>query len=106
MAWEDDEHQRESKTATKTRTKVQRPAMFQVVLLNDDYTTMEFVIDVLEKFFQKPFEEARRIMLHVHMKGRGVCGVYPKEIAETKVSQVVDYSRAHEFPLQCIMEEA
>ncbi len=59
-----------------------------------------------EKFFQKPFEEARRIMLHVHVKGRGVCGIYPKEIAETKVSQVVDYSRAHEFPLQCTMEEA
>lgn len=106
MAWEDDEHHREGKTATKTRTKVKRPAMFQVVLLNDDYTTMEFVIEVLEKFFQKSFEEARRIMLHVHMKGKGVCGIYPKEIAETKVSQVVDYSRAHEFPLQCTMEEA
>jgi len=80
--------------------------MFKVLLLNDDYTTMEFVVEILEKFFQKSLEEATRIMLHVHYKGAGICGIYPKEIAETKVSLVIDYSRKHEFPLQCTMEEA
>ncbi|MFO1464130.1 MAG: ATP-dependent Clp protease adapter ClpS [bacterium] len=96
----------EGRTATKTKPKVQRPAMYKVLLLNDDYTTMEFVVEILQKFFQKSLEEATRIMLHVHYKGKGVCGIYPREIAETKVSQVIDYSRKHEFPLQCTMEEA
>jgi len=98
--------QGEGRTATKTRSKVERPAMYKVVLLNDDYTTMEFVIEVLQKFFQKSVDEATRIMLHVHHKGTGICGIYPREIAETKVSQVIDYSRKHEYPLQCVMEEA
>lgn len=96
----------EGRTAVKTRDEVKRPAMFKVVLLNDDYTTMEFVVEVLQKFFQKSMEEATRIMLHVHYKGTGICGIYPREIAETKVSQVIDYSRKHEYPLQCTMEEA
>jgi len=102
----EDKYDGEGRTVTKTKTKVQRPAMYQVVLLNDDYTTMEFVVEILQKFFQKTIEEATRIMLHVHYKGTGVCGIYPREIAETKVSQVIDYSRKHEYPLQCVMEEA
>lgn len=102
----EEKHDREGRTATKTRSQVKRPTMFKVVLLNDDYTTMEFVVEVLQKFFQKTVEEATRIMLHVHYKGTGVCGIYPREIAETKVSQVIDYSRKHEYPLQCTMEEA
>ncbi len=102
----DEKYEGEGRTATKTKTKVQRPAMYQVVLLNDDYTTMEFVVEILQKFFQKSVEEATRIMLHVHYKGAGVCGIYPREIAETKVSQVIEYSRKHEYPLQCVMEEA
>ncbi|HCU25233.1 MAG TPA: ATP-dependent Clp protease adapter ClpS [Deltaproteobacteria bacterium] len=102
----ENQHEREGRTATQTRPKVQRPALYKVLLLNDDYTTMEFVIEVLQKFFQKSLEEATRIMLHVHHKGSGVCGIYPREIAETKVTRVLDYSRKHEFPLQCIMEAA
>lgn len=102
----EEKHDREGRTATKTRSQVKRPAMFKVVLLNDDYTTMEFVVEVLQKFFQKTVDEATRIMLHVHYKGTGVCGIYPREVAETKVSQVIDYSRKHEYPLQCTMEEA
>ncbi len=93
-------------TLTQTKSKVKRPAMYKVILLNDDYTTMEFVVHVLQKFFQKSFEDATHIMLQVHQKGQGVCGLYPKEIAETKVMQVTKYSRGHEFPLQCIFEEA
>ena len=98
--------QTQNNTATKTKPKVQRPAMFKVLLLNDDYTTMEFVVHVLQKFFSKSVEEATHIMLHVHHKGLGICGFYPHEIAETKVAQVVDYARKNEFPLQCTMEEA
>lgn len=105
MSREKDPHG-EGRTATKTRSKVERPSMYKVVLLNDDYTTMEFVIEVLQKFFQKSADEATRIMLHVHHKGTGICGIYPREIAETKVAQVIDYSRKHEYPLQCVMEEA
>jgi ATP-dependent Clp protease adaptor protein ClpS len=93
-------------TATDTRTKVKQPPMYKVLLVNDDYTTMDFVVHVLQKFFQKTFEEATRIMLHVHYKGVGVCGLYPFEIAETKVTQVVDYAKKNEYPLQCSMEEA
>ena len=96
----------EESTATDSRVKVQQPPMYKVMLINDDYTTMEFVVHVLQKFFQKSFDDATRIMLHVHHKGLGVCGLYPHEIAETKVSQVVDYSRKNEYPLQCTMEEA
>ena len=91
--------------ATKSRSKTQKPAMYKVLLLNDDYTPMEFVVDVLERFFGKANEEAVRIMLHVHQKGVGVCGIYTYEIAETKVTQVVDYARKNQHPLQCTLEK-
>lgn len=77
-----------------------------MVLLNDDYTPMDFVVEVLMRFFAMPQDRATQIMLHVHTKGKGVCGVYSYQIAETKVVQVNDYSRRHEHPLQCTMEEA
>jgi ATP-dependent Clp protease adaptor protein ClpS len=89
---------------TKTRPKTQKPPMYKVLLLNDDYTPMEFVVHVLERFFSKPREEATRIMLHVHQKGVGLCGVYTYEVAETKVTQVIDFARQHQHPLQCTME--
>src|SRR5690606_291460 len=89
---------------TKTRPKTQKPPMYKVLLLNDDYTPMEFVVHVLERFFNKPREEATRIMLHVHQKGVGICGVFTYEIAETKVTQVSDFARQHQHPLQCTME--
>ncbi len=92
-------------TATKTRAKTKKPAMYKVLLLNDDYTPMEFVVEVLERFFGKQGDEAVRIMLHVHQKGVGVCGIYTYEIAETKVTQVVDYSRENQHPLQCTLEK-
>jgi ATP-dependent Clp protease adaptor protein ClpS len=81
------------------------PPMFQVMLLNDDYTPMEFVVIVLQKFFGKSREQATQIMLKVHRDGRGVCGVYPRDIALTKVEQVSGFSRQHQHPLQCVMEE-
>ncbi len=85
--------------------KLKRPPLYQVVLINDDYTPMEFVIHVLEKFFNKGREDATQIMLHVHHKGVGICGVYTYEVAETKVTQVIDFSRQHSHPLQCTMEK-
>jgi ATP-dependent Clp protease adaptor protein ClpS len=81
------------------------PPMFQVVLLNDDYTPMEFVVLVLERFFGKSREESTQIMLKVHKEGRGICGVYPKDIASTKVEMVYGFARQHQHPLQCVMEE-
>jgi ATP-dependent Clp protease adaptor protein ClpS len=90
--------------ATKTRPKTQRPSLYKVLLLNDDYTPMEFVIHVLERFFHKSHEDATRIMLHVHHKGVGVCGVYTFDVAETKVAQVIEFSRQNQHPLQCTME--
>ena len=90
--------------ATKTRTKTQRPSLYKVLLLNDDYTPMEFVVHVLERFFGKSREDATRIMLHVHHKGVGVCGVYTFEVAETKVAQVMEFARQNQHPLQCTME--
>ncbi|MCZ6589363.1 MAG: ATP-dependent Clp protease adapter ClpS [Alphaproteobacteria bacterium] len=92
-------------TATKSRSKTKKPAMYKVLLLNDDYTPQEFVVRVLEKFFSKQSEEAFRIMLHVHQKGVGVCGVYTYEVAETKVTQVVDYAHENQHPLQCTLEK-
>ena len=86
------------------KPKLKRPPMFRVVLLNDDYTTMEFVIDVLTHIFNHSEEKAREIMLHVHQKGAGVCGVYTREIAETKVEQVLQYAQSERHPLQCTME--
>ena len=90
---------------TRTRTQTRRPGMYRVLLLNDDYTPMEFVVYVLRKYFSKGPEEATRIMLHVHQHGVGECGVFTYEVAETKVTQVMDYARKHQHPLQCIMEK-
>ena len=90
---------------TKTRPKTKKPSLYKVLLLNDDYTPMEFVVHVLERFFNKGREDATRIMLHVHHKGVGICGVYTYEVAETKVAQVMDFSRQHQHPLQCTMEK-
>jgi ATP-dependent Clp protease adaptor protein ClpS len=94
-------------TAVITRTKPQtkRPNLYRVLLLNDDYTPMEFVVQVLEGFFNKSREDATRIMLHVHQNGVGECGIYTYEVAETKVTQVMDFSRKHQHPLQCVMEK-
>jgi ATP-dependent Clp protease adaptor protein ClpS len=90
---------------TKTRPKVKRPSMYRVLLLNDDYTPMEFVVLVLERFFAKGREEATRIMLHVHHHGVGECGIFTYEVAETKVTQVMDFARKNQHPLQCVMEK-
>jgi ATP-dependent Clp protease adaptor protein ClpS len=90
---------------TKTRPKTRKPSLYKVLLLNDDYTPMEFVVHVLERFFGKGREEATRIMLHVHQKGVGVCGVYTYEVAETKVTKVMELARHHQHPLQCTMEK-
>lgn len=92
-------------TATKARQKVKRPSMYRVLLLNDDYTPMEFVVMVLQKVFHKSQDDATRIMLHVHTQGIGECGVYPYEVAETKVTQVMDLARRNQHPLQCVMEK-
>lgn len=90
---------------TRTRTKVKKPSLYRVLLLNDDYTPMEFVIHVLERFFQKSEEQATQVMLHVHNSGVGECGVFTYEVAETKVTQVMDFARKHQHPLQCVMEK-
>jgi ATP-dependent Clp protease adaptor protein ClpS len=90
---------------TKTRTKTKKPGMYRVLLLNDDYTPMQFVVEVLQLFFSKAQDEATRIMLHVHNHGVGECGVFTYEVAETKVTQVMDHARKHQHPLQCIMEK-
>jgi ATP-dependent Clp protease adaptor protein ClpS len=92
-------------TVVITRTKTKKPSMYKVLLLNDDYTPMEFVVHVLQRFFSKGPEEATRIMLHVHQNGVGVCGVFTYEVAETKVTQVMDFSRQYQHPLQCTMEK-
>ncbi len=92
-------------TITKTRQKTKKPDLYKVLLLNDDYTPMEFVIYILERVFNKRQEDATRIMLHVHQNGVGVCGVFTYEVAETKVTQVMDFARQHEHPLQCTMEK-
>jgi ATP-dependent Clp protease adaptor protein ClpS len=87
------------------RSKTKKPSMYRVLLMNDDYTPMEFVVLVLERFFHKSQEEATHIMLHVHQKGIGLCGVFTYEVAETKVMQVIDFARKHQHPLQCTMEK-
>src|SRR5579859_1272605 len=94
-----------SAVVTQTKPKTQKPSMYRVLILNDDYTPMEFVVYVLEQFFNKSREDATRIMLHVHQHGVGVCGVFTYEVAETKVAQVVDTARRHQHPLQCTMEK-
>lgn len=92
--------------ATKTRAKTKKPTPYKVLMLNDDYTPMEFVVHVLQHFFRMSLEDATRVMLHVHQKGVGVCGVFSYEVAETKVTQVIDYARQHQHPLQCTLEKA
>lgn len=91
--------------ATRARARTKKPTPYKVLMLNDDYTPMEFVVHVLEKFFQKDIEAATKIMLHVHHHGIGECGVFTYEIAETKVTQVMDFARKHQHPLQCVMEK-
>lgn len=91
--------------AVKAKPKTKKPSLYKVMLLNDDYTPMEFVVQVLEQFFNKSQEEATRIMLHVHRRGVGLCGVFTFEIAETKVMLVMDYAKRNQYPLQCIMEK-
>ncbi len=89
----------------KTRPKTKTPSMYKVLMLNDDYTPMEFVVHVLEQFFGMNRSNATRIMLHVHQRGVGVCGVFTYEVAESKVNSVVDYARRHQHPLQCTLEK-
>ena len=90
---------------TKTKPQTKRPNLYRVLLLNDDYTPMEFVVHVLERFFNKDQEAAHQIMMHVHQHGIGECGIFTYEVAETKVTQVMDFARKHQHPLQCIMEK-
>jgi ATP-dependent Clp protease adaptor protein ClpS len=96
---------RQTGVVVKSKPKTKKPSMYKVLLLNDDYTPMEFVVHVLERFFNKSREEAERIMMHVHRRGVGVCGVYTYEVAETKVTQVIDFARRNEHPLQCTLEK-
>ncbi len=91
--------------AVRTRSRTKRPSMYKVLMLNDDYTPMEFVVHVLERFFGMGHEQATQIMLHVHQRGVGVCGVFTYEVAETKVTQVMDLARQHQHPLQCTIEK-
>ena len=88
---------------TRTKAKTKKPSLYRVLILNDDYTPMEFVVHVLERFFQKDTEAATRIMLHVHNHGVGECGIYTFEVAETKVAQFMDFAPQHKHPLQCLM---
>jgi len=92
--------------ATRTRTRPKKPSQYKVLLLNDDYTPMEFVVMVLKRFFRMDLEQATRVMLHVHQRGVGVCGIFPYEVAETKVNQVMDFARENQHPLQCTLEKA
>ena len=92
--------------ATKTRVRTKSPSPYKVLMLNDDYTPMEFVVHVLQSFFKMSIEDATRVMLHVHQRGVGVCGVFPYEVAETKVAQVIDFARENQHPLQCTLEKA
>ena len=92
--------------ATRTRTRTKQPSPYKVLMLNDDYTPMEFVVLCLQKFFRMSLEDATRVMLHVHQKGVGVCGIFSYEVAETKVTQVTDFARQNQHPLQCTLEKA
>ena len=92
--------------ATKTRAKPKKPSQYKVLMLNDDYTPMEFVVLVLKRFFSMDLDQATRVMLHVHQRGVGVCGIFTYEVAETKVNQVMDFARQNQHPLQCTLEKA
>ena len=106
MAEKRDDHNEGQLAVEQARPQLKRPPMYKVILVNDDYTPMEFVVEVLETFFDMGREKATQIMLHVHTRGKGVCGVYTRDIAETKVVLVNDFSRGHQHPLLCAMEEA
>ncbi|MEO0499821.1 MAG: ATP-dependent Clp protease adapter ClpS [Pseudomonadota bacterium] len=96
----------ETGVATRTRPKTKKPSLYKVLMLNDDYTPMEFVVIVLQRFFRMSTEEATQVMLHVHQKGVGLCGVFTYEVAETKVNQVLDFAKKNEHPLQMTLEKA
>jgi ATP-dependent Clp protease adaptor protein ClpS len=102
----DEDHRTDSEVLERTKRKTKRPRLYRVILHNDDYTTMEFVIEVLESIFLKSPAEAFRIMLHVHTRGHGECGAYPYDVAETKVGQVHDLAKEQGYPLRASMEEA
>ncbi len=99
------ENDQKTGVVTKTKPKTKKPSLYKVLLLNDDYTPMEFVVHVLEQIFNKSRGDAVKIMLHVHQNGVGICGVFTFEVAETKVTQVIDYARQNQHPLQCTMEK-
>ncbi|CAK0744878.1 specificity factor for ClpA-ClpP chaperone-protease complex [uncultured Gammaproteobacteria bacterium] len=101
----DEDEGNQTGVVTKTRPKTKKPSMYKVFMLNDDYTPMEFVIHALERFFNKTRDEATEIMLHVHRRGVGLCGVYTLDVAETKATQVMDFARQNEHPLQCTIEK-
>ncbi len=101
----DDDERINTGVVVKPRPKVKKPSMYKVLMLNDDYTPMEFVVHVLERFFSKSADEATQIMLHVHQKGVGICGVFTFEIAETKVNQTMELARKNQHPLQCTLEK-
>ena len=108
-AGQEDDNDNDGGTGTgvvvKPKVQTKKPSLYRVLMLNDNYTPMEFVVHVLERFFNKTREESTRIMLHVHKRGVGVCGVFTYEIAETKVQQVMDFARQHQHPLQCTLEK-
>lgn len=101
----DDRSGTETGILTKPESKTKKPNLYKVLLLNDDYTPMEFVVHVLQRFFRMSVDEATQVMLHVHQKGVGICGVFTYEIAETKVNQVLQFAQQHEHPLQCTLEK-
>ena len=106
---DDDDDDRERRggvgVVTKTKPKTKQPALYKVLLLNDDYTPMEFVVLTLQRFFRMTIEDATRVMLSVHQRGVGICGIFTYEVAETKVTQVMDFAREHQHPLQCTLEK-
>ena len=106
MASTPDDDEVDTGVATATRPKTKKPSNYKVLMLNDDYTPMEFVVHVLQRFFNMGIEDATRVMLQVHQNGVAVCGVFPYEVAETKVSQVMDAAKEHQHPLQCTLEKA
>ena len=105
MAGRDDDPDTDGVAVTRTRSKTQRPPLYKVLLLNDDYTPMEFVVHVLERFFGMSHAQAFEVMMTVHQKGVAVVGVFSFEVAETKLAQVMDFARRHQHPLQCTMEK-
>ena len=101
----DDGEDGDTIVVTKTKPKVKKPSLYRVLLLNDDFTPMEFVVEILARFFQMDLESATQVMLHVHQNGVGECGIFTYEVAETKVTQVMDHARKSQHPLQCVMEK-